>query len=58
LGSKIFNGFGLEHRKHLSKINIKKKFIEIETNTFPSTYFENGNPFTNEIITKGIEIYN
>lgn len=58
LVSNIFSGFGFEDRKHFSKINIKKEFLEIETKTFPTSYFENGDPFTNEIINTGIEIYN
>ena len=40
LVSTIFNGFGYEDRKHFSKINIKKYFVDIETKTFPSAYFE------------------
>jgi|DEB19_MinimDraft_2_1074335.scaffolds.fasta_scaffold182296_2 predicted nucleotidyltransferase len=56
--SNVFSGFGFEDRKKFSKINIKKEFIDIETKTFSSDYFENGDPFTEEILTSGIEIYN
>ena len=58
LVSTIFNGFGYEDRKHYSKINIKKYFVDIETKTFPSAYFEKGDPFIAEIIQTGIELYN
>ena len=58
LVSTIFNGFGYEDRKHFSKINIKKQFVDIETRTFASTYFEKGDPFIAEIIQTGIELYN
>ena len=58
LVSTVFNGFGYEDRKHFSKINIKKQFVDIETKTFPSTYFEKGDPFIAEIIQTGIELYN
>jgi predicted nucleotidyltransferase len=57
LVSPKFNGFGFEDRKFFSKINIKKEFIAIETKTFPSDYFEMGDPFINEIKECGIVVY-
>lgn len=57
LVSPIFNGFGYEDRKYFSKINIKKQFVDIETKTFPSAYFEEGDPFIAEILQTGIELY-
>ena len=57
LVSPNFNGFGYEDRKFFSKINIKKEFATIETTTFPSSYFANGDPFIDEILKTGIVVY-
>ena len=57
LVSDIFTGFGYEDRKHFSRINIRKEFIEIETKTYPSRYFEKGDPFIKEISKTGVEVY-
>lgn len=57
LVSNIFSGFGFEDRKFFSKINNQKDFIDIETKTYPSAYFENGDPFISEINKTGILIY-
>lgn len=57
LVSRVFNGFGFEDRKHFSKINIQNAFMEIETKTFGTDYFEKGDPFITEILKTGIEIY-
>ncbi|MBK7869307.1 MAG: nucleotidyltransferase domain-containing protein [Saprospiraceae bacterium] len=43
--SDIFSGFGFEDRKHFSKINIKKEFVDIETKTYSTKYFDSGDPF-------------
>ena len=53
-----FTGFGFEDRKYFSKINIKKEFLDIETKTFPTSYFEQSDPFIEEINKTGIVIYN
>lgn len=58
LVSTIFTGFGFEDRKYFSAINNKNSFIDIETKTYPSTYFLTGDPFIAEINKTGIEIYN
>jgi len=58
LVSKIFTGFGFEDRKYFSKINIRKEFVDIETKTYPSQYFEKGDPFIKEISKSGIELFN
>jgi uncharacterized protein len=58
LVSPSFSGFGFEDRKFFSKINIKKEFSIIEVKTFPSAYFEIGDPFTKEIIDTGIVLFN
>jgi len=57
LVSSIFSGFGYEDRKHCSKINIQKQFVEIEIRTFSTKYFEAGDPFISEILKTGIELY-
>lgn len=56
LVSRSFTGFGFEDRKLFSRINIRKEFIEIETKTYPTEYFEKGDPFINEILNSGVEI--
>ena len=58
LVSELFTGFGFEDRKHFSKINIRKEFVTIETKTYPSSYFEQGDPFISEILKSGVELYN
>jgi len=58
LVSNIFTGFGFEDRKYFSKINIRKEFVDIETKTYPSQYFEKGDPFIKEISKSGIEPFN
>jgi len=35
---------------------IKKPYIRIEANTYPTDYFENRDPLINEIIKTGIKI--
>jgi predicted nucleotidyltransferase len=57
LVSPNFNGFGFEDRKFFSKINIKKEFVDIETKTFPTAYFEKGDPFIKEILCSGKVVY-
>lgn len=58
LVSGAFTGFGFVDRKYFSIINIEEEFIDIETKTYSTDYFENGDPFTEEIIKTGIELYN
>ncbi len=58
LVSEMFTGFGFEDRKYFSRINIKKEFIDIETKTYATKYFESSDPFIEEIKKTGIEIYN
>ncbi len=52
-----FSGFGFEDRKFFSKINIKKPYLEIETKTYPTQYFQSSDPFIEEIMKHGIVIY-
>ncbi len=56
LVSDMFIGIGFIDRKLFSKINIKKEFMDIETKTYPSKYFEQGDPFIDEILKTGIEV--
>ena len=57
LVSSMFNGFGFEDRKLFSRINIKNEFLDIETKTYPTNYFINGDPFITEILKTGIELH-
>lgn len=54
--SDMFSGFGFEDRKLFSKINIKKEYIDIEAKTYSKKYFEESDPFIEEIKRTGIEI--
>jgi len=58
LVSNVFSGFGFDDRRFFSRINNEINFIDIEPQTYPTEYFEKGDPFINEIIKTGIEIYN
>ena len=58
LVSDLFTGFGFEDLKHFSRINIRREFLSIETKTYSSQYFEQGDPFITEIFRSGIELYN
>ena len=40
----------------LEKIGIKKPYIRIETKTYPTDYFNQGDPFIEEIKKTGIKI--
>ncbi|WP_373515516.1 nucleotidyltransferase domain-containing protein [Persicitalea sp.] len=57
LVSDQFSGFGYEDRKSFSKINIRKEYVNIETKTYPSRYFEMGDPFIDEISKSAIVVY-
>ena len=41
---------------HFASIAIKKPYIRIEPNTYPTDYFNEGDPFIEEIIKTGIKI--
>ena len=41
---------------HFATIAIKKPYIRIEPNTYPTDYFNEGDPFIEEIIKTGIKI--
>ncbi|HPI19486.1 MAG TPA: hypothetical protein PKY56_03875 [Candidatus Kapabacteria bacterium] len=52
----MFSGFGFEDRRLFSEINIKKEYLDIETKTYSTEYFEESNPFIEEIKRTGIEV--
>lgn len=56
LVSPVFSGFGYEDRKFFSKINIQSAFMDIETKTYSSKYFEQGDPFIEEILRTGTNL--
>jgi hypothetical protein len=49
-----FTGMRLDDRHKISRANIK--FVDIEPHIFNSAYFEEGDPFIEEIIKTGKEI--
>lgn len=51
-----FTGVGALDRKLFSKINIQDKYMYIETKTYPTDYFQSGDPFIDEIVKTGVEI--
>ncbi len=54
LVSDNFTGMRLEDRHKISRANIK--FVDIEPHIFTTAYFEEGDPFIEEIIKTGKEI--
>ncbi|MCL2329002.1 MAG: nucleotidyltransferase domain-containing protein [Bacteroidetes bacterium] len=51
-----FSGVGFLDRKRFSGINIKDPYMMIEPITYPTDYFEESDPFIEEIKKTGIEI--
>ena len=51
-----FIGFAFEDAKLFPYVNIKKPYIRIETKTYPTKYFLEGDPFIEEIKKDGITI--
>lgn len=54
LVSDNFTGMIIEDNRKISRANIK--FVDIEPHMFSSAYFEEGDPFIEEIIRTGKEI--
>jgi len=50
-----FEGLPTDHY-YFAHITIKKPYVRIEANTFPTEYFQQGDPFIEEIIKTGIKI--
>ena len=51
-----FSGVGFLDTPRFSRINVKKPYIRIEPKTYPTAYFQVGDPFVDEIKNTGIEI--
>ena len=51
-----FSGVGILDTPRFSRINLKKPYIRIEPKTYPTDYFNEGDPFIEEIKNTGIEI--
>ena len=51
-----FTGFYLDDKKLFPYVGIKKPYIRIEAKTYPTDYFQEGDPFINEIKKTGIKI--
>ena len=51
-----FIGFAFEDEKLFPYVGIKKPYIRIETITYPTEYFKQGDPFIEEITKTGIKI--
>ncbi|MCL1943186.1 MAG: nucleotidyltransferase domain-containing protein [Candidatus Azobacteroides sp.] len=51
-----FSGVGFLDRQRFSGIGIKKPYIRIEPITYPTDYFQESDPFIEEIKNTGIEI--
>lgn len=57
LVSDSFTGFGFEDKRSFAKINCQKAFSIIHTKTFPTIYFEKGDPFIDQIKNRGIVLF-
>ena len=51
-----FIGFYPEDKKMFPYIGIKDPYILIEAKTYPTDYFNDGDPFIDEIVRTGIKI--
>jgi len=51
-----FSGFYLDNKKMFPYVGSKKPYIRIEAKTYPTDYFQQGDPFINEITRTGIKI--
>jgi predicted nucleotidyltransferase len=51
-----FTGVGFIDKERFSNIGIKNKYVRIETKTYPTDYFNEDDPFVNEIEKTGILI--
>jgi len=51
-----FTGFTFNDKKLFPYVGIKKPYIRIEAKTYPTDYFQEGDPFIEEIIKTGIKI--
>jgi hypothetical protein len=51
-----FTGLGFIDRKRFPYIGIKQPYLRIESKTYPTEYFQSGDPFIEEIKREGIVI--
>jgi len=51
-----FTGVGILDRKLFSRVNIQDKYMLIETKTYPTAYFQQGDPLIEEIMKTGMEV--
>jgi len=51
-----FSGFTFDDKKLFPYIGIKDPYIRIEAKTYPTDYFQQGDPFIEEITKTGIKI--
>ena len=51
-----FSGLGFVDKKLFPYIGIKKPYIRIDAKTYPTDYFQKGDPFIEEIKNTGIAI--
>ena len=51
-----FTGVGFLDTPRFSRINIRKPYTRIESITYPTDYFQESDPFIEEIKNTGIEI--
>ena len=57
LVSDNFTGFGFEDKRSFAKINSQKPYSIIHTKTFPTTYYDIGDPFIDQIKKMGIVLF-
>ena len=57
LVSDSFTGFGFEDKRSFAKINSQKPYSIIHTKTFPTIYFDKGDPFIDQIKKTGIVLF-
>ena len=51
-----FTGFSFDDKELFPYVGIKKPYIRIEAKTYPTEYFQQGDPFIDEIKKTGITI--
>lgn len=57
LVSDTFTGFGFEDKRSFAKINSQKPYSIIHTKTFPTIYFDMGDPFIDQIKKTGLVLF-
>ena len=57
LVSDSFTGFGFNDKSSFAKINSQKPYSIIQTKTYPTNYFDQGDPFIDQIKKTGIVLF-